>query len=87
MKFQKNLGTVERTVRIVAGVILLLIALLAFVGLASGWALFGLFGVFPLIAGIAGFCPRYALMGINTCKVRQEPGGRENKKCQMQACC
>ena len=87
MKFQKNLGTVERKVRIVAGVILLLIALLAFVGLASGWALFGLFGVFPLIAGIAGFCPRYALMGINTCKADQEQGSKKNRELRAQTCC
>jgi hypothetical protein len=87
MKIQKNLGVIERVARIAIGAILLLIASLAFVGSASVWALFGLLGVFPLIAGIVGFCPRYALMGINTCKVRQEPGGRENKKCQTQACC
>jgi len=87
MKIQKNIGTIERAVRIVVGSFLLLTVLLAFVGPASGWALFGLLGVFPLIAGISGFCPRHALMGMNSCKVRQEQDGIKDKEFRPQACC
>jgi len=87
MKIQKNIGTIERAARIVVGSFLLLTASLAFVGIVPGWALFGLMGVFPLMAGIVGFCPRHALMGMNACKVRQEQDGKKDKAFRPQACC
>jgi hypothetical protein len=65
MKIEKNIGTVDRMIRITAGVALLLIVPLAFVGPESGWAFLGLLGLFPLVAGIVGFCPRRAFLGIN----------------------
>lgn len=68
MNIEKNIGTVDRAVRIIAGVVLLLIVPLAFLGPQSGWALIGLLGVFPLFAGFVGYCPPYALIGINTVK-------------------
>jgi len=68
MKIQKNLGTVDRMVRIIAGVLLLFIVPLAFVGPGSGWAFLGLLGLFPLVAGIVRYCPPYALLGMNTYK-------------------
>jgi hypothetical protein len=87
MKFQKNIGTIGRAARIVVGIFLLLTISLAFVGPASGWALFGLLVMFPLIAGVLGFCPRHALMGMNTCKVRQEQGRKKDNEFRPQACC
>jgi len=87
MKIQKNLGTIDRVVRIFAGVVLLLFIPLAFVGPESGWALFGILGVFPLIAGIAGFCPRNAFIGINTYKGHEEQCGKEDDEYLAQACC
>lgn len=87
MKIQKNLGTFDRVARIAAGAFLLLLVPLAFVGPESRWALFGIMGVFPLIAGAAGFCPRYAIVGINTYKGHEEQGGKEADKYRTQACC
>jgi len=56
-----NLHTVERVVRVVAG---LFIASLAFWGPASLWFLLGL----VLVAtGLVGWCPPYAMLGISTC--------------------
>lgn len=59
-----NIGNIERGVRVVAG--------LALVGLAAtgtvGW--WGWLGVVPLATGLVGWCPPYALLGINTCKTR-----------------
>ena len=56
-----NIGSIERIVRIAAGVIL--------VGLAAtgtvGW--WGWLGVVPLATGLMGWCPPYAMLGINTC--------------------
>ena len=59
---KKNMGNVERVVRIVAG---LGILSLAFVGPKSPWAYLGLV---PLATGLIGWCPPYALFGKSTCK-------------------
>lgn len=61
--FQRNIGSTERVIRIVAGVA---ITALAFVGPQTPWALLGLV---PLATGLMGWCPPYAIFGINTCKV------------------
>ncbi len=59
---KKNIGNVERGVRIAAG---LLILSLAFWGPQSPWAYLG---IIPLMTGLTGWCPPYALLGISTCK-------------------
>lgn len=59
---KKNIGVVERTVRIVAG---LGILSLAFVGPMTPWAYLGIIAV---LTGVFGWCPPYALLGISTCK-------------------
>lgn len=59
-----NEGLFDRIVRVVAG---LGILSLAFVGPQTPWAYLG---AIPLITGIVGFCPAYALFGLNTCGVR-----------------
>lgn len=57
---KRNIGNVERVVRIVAG---LGLATLAFVGPQNLWFLLGLI---PLATGLIGRCPPYALLGIKT---------------------
>jgi hypothetical protein len=59
---QTNIGTLDRIVRIVAG--LALIALV-FVGPRTPW---GWVGVVPLFTALIGWCPAYTLFGIKTCK-------------------
>ncbi|MDC7702885.1 YgaP family membrane protein [Vogesella indigofera] len=59
---KQNIGNTERVIRIVVG---LAITSLAFIGPASPWALLGLV---PVATGIFGWCPPYAMLGINTCK-------------------
>ena len=86
MKIQKNLGTVDRVVRIIAGVVLLLIVSLAFVGPGSGWAFLGLLGLFPLVAGIVGYCPPYALLGINTYPKNRKRSNEEVEDYPETAC-
>jgi hypothetical protein len=56
----KNIGRVERIVRIVLGIGILS---LAFVGPESPWAYLGLV---PFLTGLVGWCPPYALLGIGT---------------------
>jgi quinol-cytochrome oxidoreductase complex cytochrome b subunit len=69
---QKNVGTIDRAIRALVG-----IALLAayFLG-----AVQGTLGIVALVAGIVmlgtaamGWCPPYALLGINTCGVKRDP--------------
>ena len=57
----RNVGGLDRGLRIVAGLILL--ALGAFGPL--GW--WGLIGVVPLATGLMGNCPAYSLLGMSTC--------------------
>lgn len=58
----KNVGIIDRTLRIVAG--LALIALTA-TGTIGPW---GWIGVVPLATGALGWCPAYTLFGLKTCK-------------------
>jgi hypothetical protein len=63
-----NVGGIDKVLRIVAGAGLLA---LVFVldGSARWW---GLVGLVPLITGYAGYCPLYALLGINTCPLEKK---------------
>jgi hypothetical protein len=56
-----NVGTVDRSLRIVAG--LALIELAAF-GKIGTW---GYIGLVPLATGLFRFCPDYTLLGLRTC--------------------
>ena len=59
-----NEGFVDRVVRVTIGIVLL--TLVAF-GPVPGWGFVGLVGIIPLITGLAGYCPTYALIGLDTC--------------------
>lgn len=56
-----NEGTLDRTLRVIAGLVLIA---LAATGKIGAW---GYIGVVPLLTGAVGICPLYALMGINSC--------------------
>ena len=58
----KNVGGVDRAVRIVVG---LGILSLAFVGPQTPW---GYLGLVPLVTGLIGWCPAYMPFGVKTCK-------------------
>ena len=62
---KQNVGSLERIIRIVAG---LAILSLVFWGPQSAW---GWLGLVPLATGLAGWCPPYALLGISTCTPRK----------------
>ena len=62
----KNIGNIERVLRIVAGAVLVVLAATGQVGV-WGWI-----GLLPLATGLTGWCPPYSLLGINTCKNRTE---------------
>ena len=58
-----NERCLDRVIRVVVGAGLL--SILA-VGPVPGWGLTGLVGLVPLITGLAGYCPSYVLLGIDT---------------------
>jgi hypothetical protein len=58
---KKNIGNIERVIRIVVGVGILSLTV---VGPQTPWALLG---IIPLATGLIGWCPPYHLLGINTC--------------------
>ena len=60
-----NEGTIDRALRIAAG--LLLLALM-FTGTIGVW---GWIGVVPLLTGAVGFCPLYTVLGLNTCPMKK----------------
>ena len=57
-----NGGTIDRSLRIAVGLILIGLSLSSTIGL-WGWI-----GVVPLATGLFRMCPAYSLLGINTCK-------------------
>lgn len=59
---QKNVGSIDRALRIVAGIALIALAATGTVGV---W---GYIGVVPLATALIGWCPAYTLFGIKTCK-------------------
>ena len=63
-----NVGGIDKVLRMVAGTVLLA---LVFVldGSARWW---GLVGLVPLLTGFVGYCPLYALLGINTCPLERK---------------
>jgi hypothetical protein len=56
-----NVGTLDRTLRIIGGLALIALAALGKVG----W--WGYIGIVPLATGLLRFCPAYTLLGIRTC--------------------
>ena len=65
---QKNVGLVERVIRVIVG---LGLVSLVFIGPQTPW---GWIGLLPIATGLIGWCPPYALLGINTCSVNKKMG-------------
>lgn len=63
---KKNVGGIDRMLRIVVGLILTALAATGQVG-AWGWL-----GVIVLATGLFSFCGAYTLFGFSTCPVRQQ---------------
>lgn len=61
-----NVGTVDRVIRIIAGVVLIALAL---TGKFSPW---GWIGLVPLLTGIFRFCPLYPLFGYSSCPMEKK---------------
>jgi len=60
-----NSGTVDRAARVIAGIALITLAATGSIGV---W---GYIGIVPLLTGAIGFCPAYAIFGMNTCGIKK----------------
>lgn len=65
--FSKNVGGIDRILRIAVG-LALIVAYFLNGGGAYSWLY--LLGIIPLATGIIGWCPPYGIFGINTCKTK-----------------
>lgn len=61
-----NVGGIDRVLRIVAGVILVALAITGTIG---AW---GYLGLIVLATGVFSFCGAYTLLGINTCPMKAQ---------------
>lgn len=67
--FKTNVGGVDRVLRIVVGLALLV---WFFMDQGTGfWHWAKLIGIIPLATGLMSSCALYSLVGINTCPVKQ----------------
>jgi hypothetical protein len=57
----RNVGGIDKWLRIVAGLALIALGLFG----PIGW--WGIFGVPLLATGLLNFCPLYPILGVNTC--------------------
>lgn len=60
-----NVGGIDRILRIAIGALLIVLAALNVIG---AW---GYIGVVLVLTGLFRFCPAYALLGLNSCPMRQ----------------
>lgn len=61
----RNIGTIDRVLRILVGVVLIALT----VNGTIGW--WGWLGVIPLMTGLVRTCPAYSLLGVNSCGVKK----------------
>jgi hypothetical protein len=67
MKF--NLGNIDRAIRAILGLVLIALAATGTVGM---WGWIGIvIGIVLLLTAIFGFCPAYAIFGMNTCPMKK----------------
>lgn len=59
-----NVGSIDRIIRILAGIALIAWALMG--GPVWAWI-----GVLPLVTGLFKICPAYSLLGVNTCGLKK----------------
>jgi hypothetical protein len=59
-----NVGTVDRVIRMVLGVLLLGL----YGALEGPWKYFTLLGLYLVATALSRFCPLYRLIGLSTCR-------------------
>ena len=60
-----NVGTVDRIVRVVVGLLLIVFAL-GYIAPGTSWSWVGWIGILPILTAIFSTCPAYSLLGLST---------------------
>jgi hypothetical protein len=60
-----NVGTVDRVVRLVIGIVLIMFAF-GYIAPGTGWNWVGWIGIVPILTAIFSTCPAYSLLGLST---------------------
>ncbi len=60
---RRNVGLTDRFLRVLAGIVLLAIAITR-PGTGLDWL--GWIGIVPLLTGLFGWCPAYSVLGLNS---------------------
>nr|WP_299636088.1 DUF2892 domain-containing protein [uncultured Ruegeria sp.] len=60
----KNMGGIDKTLRVAIGIALILGALL-------GYGTWMWIGVVPLVTGLLNSCPLYSVLGLSTCPAKK----------------
>jgi hypothetical protein len=63
---QVNVGNDDKVMRVVAGLVLLSLAVV----LEGNARWVGVIGLVPLVTGLFGYCPLYSVLGLNTCPAK-----------------
>ena len=66
--FNSNVGSADRVVRVLIGVVLLA---MFFMYPYASWRNWTLIGVVPLLTGLVGTCPLYSVLGLSTCPAKK----------------
>lgn len=70
MKIAKNVGLVDRIIRIIAAIVIGYLYFTKAIEGTIGFILL-LFAIILILTSFIAFCPLYRLLGIRTCKVNQ----------------
>jgi hypothetical protein len=68
-KMKKNLGSVEKVIRLLIAVVFVVLYITGVVTGIFGYILLALAAI-AIITSLFSFCPLWAIFGINTCKVK-----------------
>lgn len=66
----KNVGTLDRIIRIVLGLVLIAYAI-PFGFPMTGWNWVGWIGLIPIATAVVGNCPAYTILGVSTCEANR----------------
>lgn len=66
----KNIGVIERIFRIVIGLAIIIYGVVEL-------SLLGLIGLVPFMTAMMGWCPLYRMLGVSTCKIKDNNKGEE----------
>lgn len=65
---KQNIGTVDKVIRLILGIVLMSLYFL----LDGGLKYISILGIILILTAFINYCPLYTLFGINTCSTKKE---------------